>query len=273
VEEVTVTIDNTYTRPWLWAVRLCGVLGLLLFFAPLLADSRPPFESHGVEDAWEALILMLPLYLFMISLWRGRAGFVLAVVAGAITSIVFVFVVPSAYADIDVDGWRPTLWAVLELAVHVALVLCGIAAARHAPPSPTRYWVAAMLGVALEPFLLGLFAPMCVRRNDPIAMNERQTISLLRTAVSCVTSDGSAAEFPARFPATPECPEPTEPGYVFEYTPGPKDAAGHITAFTLSGRPRRPRRTGVRSFAADASGAIHFTLENRAATLQDDLVP
>jgi len=47
-------------------------------------------------------------------------------------------------------------------------------------------------------------------------------------------------------------------GYSFVYVPGPRDAHGAITTFTLSANPAVPGQTGSRNFFTDQTGVITF---------------
>ena len=45
-------------------------------------------------------------------------------------------------------------------------------------------------------------------------------------------------------------------GYMFLYTPGEKDPAGHVNTYTIKAEPASPGTTGRRSFFTDQSGVI-----------------
>ncbi len=59
--------------------------------------------------------------------------------------------------------------------------------------------------------------------------------------------------------------------YVFTYQPGPVDAQGNITSYTVTARPVKWAE-GVPSFLTDQTGAIHQTEEERAPTSQDPAI-
>ena len=61
-------------------------------------------------------------------------------------------------------------------------------------------------------------------------------------------------------------------GYIFQYVPGPADASGRITSYTISARPVTYRKTGTRSFLLDETGKIRATPEHRAATARDEVI-
>lgn len=61
----------------------------------------------------------------------------------------------------------------------------------------------------------------------------------------------------------------TKSGYNFTYTPGLPDRRGRINTFEISARPMDFNRTGTRSFFADDSGVIRFTIAHQAATVDD----
>jgi type II secretory pathway pseudopilin PulG len=54
--------------------------------------------------------------------------------------------------------------------------------------------------------------------------------------------------------------------YSLQYTPGKPDAAGRVTAYTLTAR---AGNFGYRSFYTDESATVRATTEDRAATVQD----
>lgn len=58
--------------------------------------------------------------------------------------------------------------------------------------------------------------------------------------------------------------------YQFTYTPGPRNIQGHIATYIIAARPKNtwPDQRST-SFVTDHSQAIHFTNEDRDATLQD----
>jgi type IV pilus assembly protein PilA len=61
-------------------------------------------------------------------------------------------------------------------------------------------------------------------------------------------------------------------GYVFTYAPGPRDAAGKISSYSVSARPENygpADRRYQSSFFTDQSGVIRGTREDRPATAQD----
>ncbi len=61
---------------------------------------------------------------------------------------------------------------------------------------------------------------------------------------------------------------PVKHGYQFVYTPTPD-----LVRFTLKANPTQYAVTGTRHFFTDETGAIHFTDENREATIEDPLIP
>jgi hypothetical protein len=59
-------------------------------------------------------------------------------------------------------------------------------------------------------------------------------------------------------------------GYQFEYLPEGLGTA--LKHYVITARPQRYCITGQKSFTLDDSGSIHYTPENRAATLNDPVV-
>lgn len=59
-------------------------------------------------------------------------------------------------------------------------------------------------------------------------------------------------------------------GYQFEYLPESQGSASK--RYVIRARPQCYCMTGQRSFALDDSGAIHYTAEDRPATLNDPVV-
>lgn len=112
-----------------------------------------------------------------------------------------------------------------------------------------------------------------------IESNERQAIASLRAILT-------AANVHQTMDATGDYPKSLEAlgpqgdgildealasghrhGYVVTYTPQVQQ--GHIVAFVVVARPEVYEKTGRRSFFADQSGLIRFTLENRAPSARD----
>ena len=60
-------------------------------------------------------------------------------------------------------------------------------------------------------------------------------------------------------------------GYVFFLSAGPPDSEGRITQFTIVVRPQK-YLNGSPSFYMDESGIKRFTVDNRAATVDDPMV-
>lgn len=58
----------------------------------------------------------------------------------------------------------------------------------------------------------------------------------------------------------------TKPGYTFNYSPGPPDAAGHITSYSIAAR---ANSADDPSYYTDESGVIRVTYENRPANAKD----
>jgi type II secretory pathway pseudopilin PulG len=58
-------------------------------------------------------------------------------------------------------------------------------------------------------------------------------------------------------------------GYRFTYWPGPRDAKGQITTYTITARPLEFGKTGSRSYFTSESAVIRATTEDRDATIQD----
>jgi hypothetical protein len=57
--------------------------------------------------------------------------------------------------------------------------------------------------------------------------------------------------------------------YNVTYTPGPPDASGRITTYTISVRPISYGIGGAASYFCNESGVIHWTDEDRPATTED----
>jgi len=61
----------------------------------------------------------------------------------------------------------------------------------------------------------------------------------------------------------------TKSGYNFIYTPGPKDASGVISSYSIVARPVQFGRTGQFNYYTDQSGVIRMTKEDRPAGPND----
>ncbi len=58
--------------------------------------------------------------------------------------------------------------------------------------------------------------------------------------------------------------------YIFVLKAGPPEANGRVGKFTVTARPVKYRKCGIRSFFISEKGDFRFTTENRDATIEDD---
>jgi type IV pilus assembly protein PilA len=61
-------------------------------------------------------------------------------------------------------------------------------------------------------------------------------------------------------------------GYTFQIVTTTADSQKRIVGYNLAARPTKYRVTGTASFLADSTGAIHYTKEDRPATLSDPVI-
>jgi hypothetical protein len=61
--------------------------------------------------------------------------------------------------------------------------------------------------------------------------------------------------------------------YIITLNSGTPDTSGHARKYTLTARPGLYGRRGRRSFFSDESGVIHYTAADRAATVNDRVLP
>jgi hypothetical protein len=64
----------------------------------------------------------------------------------------------------------------------------------------------------------------------------------------------------------------TKSGYIFAITSTAADTQGRVTKYTATARPIHYNKATTRSFLTDESGAMHYTIDNRAPTPQDPAV-
>lgn len=111
-----------------------------------------------------------------------------------------------------------------------------------------------------------------------IEANERQAVAAVRGILTAAMV--YMAEFGDQYPESLEAMGPNgmkaidealatgrRHGYRFSYMPQVKNQ--RAVSFLIEARPERYGQSGRRSFRADDSGLIRFTLEDRAATAQD----
>ncbi len=81
-------------------------------------------------------------------------------------------------------------------------------------------------------------------------------------------SEGEQPSASAAYFIDSELASGTKAGYVFTYTPGPRDAKGRITSYALTARTLK-YEGGDKNYYSDQTGVIRFTQEDRPATAQD----
>ena len=132
------------------------------------------------------------------------------------------------------------------------------------------------MGIAFIPFILIIAAiaiPNLIRAR--MAANEASAVGSLRTyniAIVSYAEKCAQQGFPLSAqqlgPGDGSCDHadllnsvmaserPIKSGYLFQYRPGPTDAAGRVTTYVISADPAVPNSTGIRHFYSDERGVI-----------------
>jgi hypothetical protein len=109
--------------------------------------------------------------------------------------------------------------------------------------------------------------------SNYVAATESRAVGRLRSFQSALHSGKHQhGGYPDGIP-TVSMPYPVERYYRFQYTPV-ADTSGTVTDYLVQATPMHPARLCgcVRSFAADSKGQIHYTIENRPATIGDQVL-
>lgn len=143
-----------------------------------------------------------------------------------------------------------------------------------------RKLLAKAVGIAFVVLVVAIAVPNL--RVSPVATNEASSVGWLHRINTAQAEharlhpDEGFAPSLARLGPPPgdgaldaELAGGRKRNYVFTLTAAPPDSNGRISKYTVTARPRRFHKDGVRSFFIDETGIIRFTGENRAATAQD----
>jgi hypothetical protein len=236
--------------------RLLGVLVLLPLFVPY---GFVPLRLYGR---------------------RFRSGLTLAMTMGG------ALVIPGIYLIRFAITWDNRWWVLSNLTVallmQLVLLVVGLKAYIGLPRLP-RVGLRVLAGPAYGFSLLALFlwlhspVPRYITMNEHSAMKSLQTSAvhlfwdaeshgrLYPEAVSSLAPNSSRA-------CTVELKLPPS-DYFFEYRGAPPSSTfqgcTRFQSFTMTARPVKFGKTGIRSFYISTDGAIHFTSENRPATPTD----
>ena len=284
----------------IWIVRVIALVFLLCLSVDFVATAsfylRPCLESPWVKVPM--MLTAIPFLIILIKL-RARtrkAGLALAACWGGAVSLIFGPLFLHALGEgSDVFAYRVLFLLVCLL--HTLLFTSAVRALRSLPREATDLctFVLAFCGT---PFLLLLAMTGMADRARP--SHKRAYLSELTAIFSLEriqkASESYASNFDNGYPASLAILGPSDGkaascvnaglieerqakgewgGYDFDYRPGP--AIGRpipgcppgAQTYTVSARPREFERSGCRSFFLDELGLIHYTYENRAATVAD----
>ncbi|MBI2956103.1 MAG: hypothetical protein HYY26_02200 [Acidobacteria bacterium] len=268
--------------------------------------------SEFARPARELLWLPPVVAVYVFVWWRLRAGWnrpglALGFAVGIVGFVITVFQLLDELSRFP-SYWLAYVWmaplALLTLA-QAAMVVSALGApyalGREEGGAARRVWqtmkptVFGVVGVVLAGLILSYnFAlrPRGFPANESTAAGSLRTIN----TAAVVYNDTYKNGFPPNLSVLGPPPAASEPscqaadlidptlltgeknGYAFVYTPGPPvgdPVAGcpvGVESYTVSARPLRYEKTGVRSFFSDESAVLRWTPEDRAATVNDEPV-
>lgn len=287
----TPSIGQDSDRRWLWAARLTALaamvpLLLLMFVAPAFAIFLLPYW-------WSAACL------FIMEPTRGLAVAVGVAPVGLAT-------VGLATLTLAVAAGGGVALAALVVALPMAALLLSAlkasSAVRHDPAvrkvfrRRAWYWrsLSILFWVLFAPVVIpylgvDLFGPHGFASADANAASTLRWLNTHAVEYQLTYKNGYPPSLAVLGPpppgARPNCKNADliDPGlargksggYVIQYNPGPPietppmGCPAGATSYTITARPLKYEKTGIRSFLIDESGVIRATAENRAATAQD----
>lgn len=291
---------------WIWAVRILAVAAVGLV---ILAFSGY-FQQARRFDTWLAplervLVLLFALFMALTPLWflrsqakapwsEARRVLILMLISSPVMSVLFVvwfassiYFTQSLYRQVSPVAellWWP---ATLLLGGYTVSATKVFFLLKREGGEVGRLVGAFFLALTVVVVSAGLL-PRGERKNDLDAamLGAIRTINTAEITYAS-TYEGSFSMNLAELGSPPPGVSPSasaaglidevlargvKNGYRFFYTPGPQDAGGKITTYTLTARPLQYTHRVRRSVFTDETGVIRFTQEDRNPTAQDPLL-
>jgi uncharacterized membrane protein YhaH (DUF805 family) len=288
---------NDSARPladprWLKITRLTAVAPLLVALGITVSMRFSTMQNTCSEFsgfvAFAIGFITLPYILSSVHLWgrsspRLKKGLAWAIVAGGFWGLM-VPVATLAVARPLLDMVMPLLWTLLQ----AVLVMSAITTYYSMPREKGDVRILVGRGVRFIPYLvvLGVIAvalPNSVSnkgdRRAASAVGALRAINMAEITYFQTYSKGystSLAELAAAASAhaagdgiDAALASGAKDDYTFRYTPGPPEASGQITTYTVTATPSEPACTLWKRFFTDQTGKIRMTTENRPATVND----
>lgn len=281
---------------WLWGVRTAAGLSTLPLCVTTFRTLFPGFRDPCADQPGASLLVLIPLtapYLhiqFELGRRTQKRGLALAVVTGSVwfvigILIVWVWLTERKISEGLVKGLLTLILTLTQAALVASAIKTYYAMAREPRDRRALGWgFGAFLIYACTAAFFAISLPSLVRSaqgaNQASAVGSLRTINAAQITYWHTYGSGYSASLAALGPPPPGAP-PTpaaaglvddtlasgkKSGYIFTYTPGPRDATGKITAYTVVAR---SNCQNWRSFFIDDTGVIRVTNENRPATAQD----
>jgi hypothetical protein len=250
-------------------------------------------DDSGIITA--GLWLATPPYIFSLvhllgkTAQRLRKGLAWAVVAGSFWGVISLIIV---VADVREGSWRdaglPLLYSVIQIILLTSAIKTYYSGTRE-KGAVRLLFKHALLFV----FNLAFFGSIFVALPDFYSSQlENRAVSAKETLQELNSAEAIYSQtYPQGFSATLALLGPPPAGtatsasaaglvevdltrgvhleYTFRYTPGPRDANGKITTYTLNAAPSSADCTRWWRFFTDQTKKIHVTHENRPATVDD----
>ena len=241
-----------------------------------------PKEESRLLGVFVLLPVFLPYGFIPLRLYGGgfRSGITLAMTMGGAMVIAGIYLVRFAIT------WDNRWWVltILIVALLMQLILLIVSVKvyiglPHLPRSSLRVLAGPAYGISLLTFFLWVHSPV----PRYITMNEHSAMKSLQTSAMHLFSDAESHGrlYPeAMSSLTPnsdractiELKLPAN-GYVFEYRGEPPSSnfqgCTRFQGFTMTARPVKFGKTGIRSFCISNGLAIHFTSDDRPAMATD----
>lgn len=296
------TASGQRLRPWVWVLRVLAVISVLCAGAALVSDLKQ-FVRFGMLDWRGSIILLGGILVYGSVLWGLRrpsdsqikTG--LAVAVGASVTLFALFIAaafPEVYQPSG-ESYRASSLLGTFLLWVLALTQAAYAGSgvkvyylMKREPGDLRRLFAAFGTVVVCAVFWGYSTSYAIRREHQHAYPQASAVASLRTIntseIAYASTYGGYSPNLAVLGPPPEGKPPTATAadlidellargvknrYHFTYKPGPPDAKGQITSYTVCAQPIERSEHLRRSFFTDESGVIRQTDENRCATAQD----
>lgn len=293
---------TTTARRWLWSVRGVTLLSMLLVIVPaVLGNSFKPFYGDlgfYYLHYWAALVLYV---LIAGLLWAKpiKAGLALAMGTGAVGFVLSAGLFWVALAHFHKSD--PKSYFALFALSQTALVATAIKAFRSSRREATDKatltrgigipWISfVVFSLALAGLLHGHGVGYRQHWNGVMAVGDLREINNAQATYAETYKIGYSPSLLALGPSASNQPPSVSAAslidsvvaggrkhdYTYSYSPGPRNASGRITTYTVLARPVKFgiwEGTGTRDYFTDESGIIRWTSEDRPAIAKDPALP